>query len=416
MMTDRSDTADYIWLTGDEAQAVLTEVAAHDMPLHATVARLRIKLSPARTHLAIEQVELRRRAATKFAHPDQMFFTRLGLEQATDQWVAAYKAWRVGEFLRNSHPRLGEARLLADLCCGIGGDLISLAERAGSSSTPVAIGLDLNPIAAHFAAVNSGATVQVADVARFDVRSVIAWHIDPDRRATGRRTTTLEYCQPDLNVIDRLLSQNPNAAIKLAPATKVPNDWTTTCELEWISRDRECRQLVAWHGNLALTPGLHRATILPPTRECQRSECATPPRTLTGPPNQPNPITSKPDQFIFDTDPAVRTARLTGTIAAEHNLAALSSGPTYLTGPRAISDPSLTCFQVDDVLQIRVRALADYLHQRNIGMLEIKTRGVGIDPEKLRRDLKLHGNNAATLLITNLAGRPTAILAQRIGT
>ena len=50
-----------------------------------------------------------------------------------------------------------------------------------------------------------------------------------------------------------------------------------------------------------------------------------------------------------------------------------------------------------------------------IGQLEIKKRGVDIDPEKLRRELKLRGDNAATLLITRVAGRPTAILAQRVG-
>ena len=46
--------------------------------------------------------------------------------------------------------------------------------------------------------------------------------------------------------------------------------------------------------------------------------------------------------------------------------------------------------------------------------LEIKKRGVDIDPEKLRRDLKLRGDNAATLLITRIAGRATAILAMRL--
>jgi hypothetical protein len=35
-------------------------------------------------------------------------------------------------------------------------------------------------------------------------------------------------------------------------------------------------------------------------------------------------------------------------------------------------------------------------------------------PEKLRRELKLRGDNAATLLITKVAGRPTAILAHRV--
>ena len=64
-----------------------------------------------------------------------------------------------------------------------------------------------------------------------------------------------------------MLARNANAAIKLAPATKLPPDWIARCELEWISRDRECRQLVAWHGNLAAPrPPPRNNPILNPQR------------------------------------------------------------------------------------------------------------------------------------------------------
>jgi THUMP domain-like len=66
-------------------------------------------------------------------------------------------------------------------------------------------------------------------------------------------------------------------------------------------------------------------------------------------------------------------------------------------------------------LPLRTRALAQHLRSRNIGQLEIKKRDIAIDPEQLRRDLKLRGDVAATLLITPIAGRPTAILAHRVG-
>jgi hypothetical protein len=66
------------------------------------------------------------------------------------------------------------------------------------------------------------------------------------------------------------------------------------------------------------------------------------------------------------------------------------------------------------VLPLRVRSIAQHLRERGIGRLEIMKRGVDIDPEKLRRELKLLGDNAATLLITQIAGRSAAIVAQRI--
>src|SRR5262245_19577967 len=107
-----NDLADYQWLTESKAAELLTELAADPAPLHTVVARLRSQLTATRAHLLLEQIELRRRAAEKFTHADRMFFTRTALEQATDEQTAAYKANRVGEFLRNSQSRLGETRLL----------------------------------------------------------------------------------------------------------------------------------------------------------------------------------------------------------------------------------------------------------------------------------------------------------------
>ena len=107
-------------------------------------------------------------------------------------------------------------------------------------------------------------------------------------------------------------------------------------------------------------------------------------------------------------------AHLKGNLAAVHKLNALDAGPTYLTGDTPIADAALTCFQVDDILPLRTPSLAKYLRDRQVGQLEIKKRGVDMVPEKLRRELKLRGDNAATLLIAKVAGRPTAIFAHRL--
>jgi hypothetical protein len=400
-MTTCSDLADYEWLTGDEAGAILAELADDKTPLHTAIARLRGRFTPAQTHLLLEQTDLRRRATAKFTQADQLFFTRIGLEQATDEWVAAYKASRFTTQRAAGLSTSNGPAVFADLCCGIGGDLKALAANAPT------IGIDRDPIIAHFAAINTGATVHTTDITTFDLNSASAFHIDPDRRPTGRRTTSLEWCEPNITTIDALLARVPNAAIKLAPASEVPPHWSAHCELEWISRERECRQLVAWHGTLARSPAQHRATILPAARGLAQ-------RTITGHPKQPIPIADKPNKYVFDIDPAVLAAKLKGVLAAEHNLTALSAGSTYLTSDNPITDPALTCFAVEEVIPFRVDKLAKHLAAHNIGQLEIKKRGVDLNPEKLRRNLKLRGDNSATLLITPIANRATAILAQRV--
>jgi hypothetical protein len=388
-----SEVADYVWLTGDEAGAMLVELAEDDRPLHSLVSKLRGRVSAERTHLLLEQIELRRRATAKFAHPERMFFTRIGLEQATDEWVAAYKASRFAQRAAlNVSKRAG---IVADLCCGVGGDLMALAKECA------VIGVDHDPATAHFAAANSGTTVHPIDVNQFDLRDISAFNIDPDRRATGHRTTSLDACEPNLATLESLIARVPNGAVKLSPAARVPPEWSNRRELEWISRDRQCRQLVAWHGAVAQFPGQHRATILPALR------------TITGMPKQPLPVAAAVDRYVFDVDPAVLAARLKGVLASQHGLTAVASGATYLTGPRAIEDVALACFEVADVFPLEPRKLARYLAERAIGILEIKKRGVEIDPEKLRRELKPRGDNAATLLVTRAGGQTKVIVAQR---
>ena len=70
--------------------------------------------------LATAQRELRLVAAAKFSRADQMLFTRAGYEQSSSEAIARYRAARL------AGARHGAGRV-ADLCCGIGGDLIALA-------------------------------------------------------------------------------------------------------------------------------------------------------------------------------------------------------------------------------------------------------------------------------------------------
>src|SRR6267142_2205170 len=111
---------DYRWLVSEATRpwlAMAREESSHGATV-GLLLRLRKDLSAERAHLVVEQIELRRRAREKFSLADAMFFTRKGLEQATDEQLSAYKAARF---------RADDS--IADLCSGIGGDLISLAVR-----------------------------------------------------------------------------------------------------------------------------------------------------------------------------------------------------------------------------------------------------------------------------------------------
>ncbi len=65
---------------------------------------------------ALGQHEPRVRARAKFTRAMRMYFTRPGLEQASSELTAHHRA-----------RRYADARHVADLCAGLGGDLIALA-------------------------------------------------------------------------------------------------------------------------------------------------------------------------------------------------------------------------------------------------------------------------------------------------
>lgn len=401
MSTD--DLADYRWLLGEEGRRWIAQLAGNCQPSVAETERMRKQLSARQTHLVLEQVELRRRGREKFVDAERMFFTRVGLEQATDQFVARYKA-----------SRFPADQPVADLCCGIGGDLLAMASRGP------AVGVDLDPIVASLAEANlavasdarayaKDSCVRVGDVANLAIEEFAAWHMDPDRRPQGHRTTHVEYYEPPLAVIERMLASSGNAALKLAPAAEVPRSWETQGELEWISRDRQCRQLVAWFGRLATASGSRRVTIV-----SSQPEGPAVLRTLSGRPDARTPVAPQIGRYVFDPDAAVLAAKLVGTLAAEHALAAIDESVAYLTGDWPIHDPALACFEVTDVLPFDLKRLKQLVRSRGIGQLEIKKRGVRQEPEQIRRQLRLSGDHAAVLLVAPVERRVTAILAKRV--
>ena len=125
MTTSTAD--DFRWLVSDEAAPILIEVQDAIVnqvnPLR-IAKKLRKQISPERSALVMEQAKLRIRAKKKFSRPENMFFTGRGLEQSSGKLIAQYKAMRFAGLAN-----------VADICCGIGGDLIGLSKRGIRSST-----------------------------------------------------------------------------------------------------------------------------------------------------------------------------------------------------------------------------------------------------------------------------------------
>ena len=385
---------DYRWLVSEAALPWLERASAGATTR--LIAGLRKELSAERAHLVAELGELRGRAREKFTQAAQMYFTRKGLEQATDEQLAEYKAIRFP-----AHERY------ADLCCGVGGDLLALARRG------TATGVDLDPVAALMAEANLTAhgfaqnqhKVLVQDAAEIDVARFAAWHCDPDRRAEGKRTTSIDLFAPPLDALDRLVEGNANGAIKLAPASEVPANWVERAELEWLGSRGECRQQVAWFGGLARHSGKRAATIVEASGEA---------RTIVGVASEAAPVAQKLGRYLYEPHAAVLAAKLAGVVCAEHELSSVSAGIGYLTGDRQVNGAALAAFEVVDVLPLDRKQLKAYCRQHGIGRLEVKKRGLEIDPARLRKEIVGKGDNEATLIVSPIGGQARAIVARRI--
>jgi hypothetical protein len=105
-------------------------------------------------------------------------------------------------------------------------------------------------------------------------------------------------------------------------------------------------------------------------------------------------------------------AGLVAEVAQEIDGHLLDTTIAYITGDRAVRSPFVTGYEVLEVLPFGLKRLRSLLRERDVGRLTIKKRGSAIEPETLRRQLRLHGDAEATVVVTRVAGQPSVLVVQ----
>ena len=349
---------------------------------------------PALVAAVLTQARLRERARAKFGEfADRMLFTEAGLEQATRLPVAALHA---GRYAQAGLP------LVADLGCGIGGDALALAALERE-----VLAVERDPATAAIAAYNlapfPSVTVTVGEAESTDLPDDAAVFLDPARRTAGpggARVGAAEWT-PSLDFCFATAAERPTG-MKLAPAfdrTRIPSD----LEAQWVTAAGETVELTLWSGALA-RPGIRRSAVV------LGAEGAA---ELNAGGDSEDADVVPLGRYVFEPAGSVIRARLIGDLGREVGAGMLSPGIAYLTGDRPADSPFLTAFEVAETLPLDERRIARVLRDRGIGRVEIKKRGVDIDPAQFRTKLDLRGDAAATLVLTRIAGRRRAILTER---
>src|SRR5690606_14968455 len=87
----------------------------------------------------------------------------------------------------------------------------------------------------------------------------------------------------------------------------------------------------------------------------------------------------------------------------------------WVTTHNPVATPFGASFRVIERFPLDQKVLKRELRSRGIGTLEIKKRGVDVDPAEFRTRLALEGDASATLILTRVAGKRVALFAERLG-
>jgi len=381
------------WLLTPAGQQLLARAAqAPTDPLQAS-AQLRKEAAAEHVAAALTQVDLRRRAEAKFGEDAaRMYFTPDGLEQATRRPVARHRAARLVA---------AQTRTVIDLGCGIGGDLVAIAE-AGITVA----GVDLDPLRVEVARANLdalglGGAVSVADATEVDHAGFEVVFADPARRSARGRTFAVDDWTPPWPFVQGLLART--SCVKVAPG--IPHDLIPEgVEGEWVSDHGEVKEAALWSGALATTR--RRATVigdgglatLTDEDDPHFGEGPAPVRAVGG--------------YLYEPDGAVIRAGLVTAVAAGIGGGLVDEHIAYVTGDEAFRTPFARSYRVLEELPQREKQLRAALRERGVGRLTIKKRGVAVVPEELRKRLALSGDNEATIVLTRVAGKGVCLLVE----
>lgn len=381
------------WLLLPAGQTLLAEAMQSD--LHESE-RLRV-LTRLRKHAAAEQAAaayetawLRQRAASKFAHASDMYFTREALEQASRERIAAYRAERFAAYAR-----------VGDFCCGIGGDTLSLAQRTQVHA------VDLDPLRLAMAQENAttrGVQDQVqfieADLTQMALPNIEAIFFDPARRISGKRLFKLADYSPPISLVESWREQVKLIGVKVAPGIRDAEVAALgKVEVEFISVDGELKEAVLWFGENT-RPGRH-ATLLSQTSRMTYDASSA-----------PKPPLSTPLAYLYEPDPAIIRAHWVQELAHEIGAAQLDAEIAYLTSVHLNKTPLARCWRVLEWLPFQLKSLRARLRALDAGAVTVKKRGSPLDTDVLARQLSGAGARELVVVLTQSSGKPVALICE----
>ncbi|GAA4897353.1 class I SAM-dependent methyltransferase [Tessaracoccus lubricantis] len=350
--------------------------------------RLRARFAPDDVAWALTQAGLRRKGGAKFERAGEMLFTPAGLEQASREPVAR---WRAERFVAAGVTEVW------DLGCGIGADAMAFAA-AGLRVVGVELDAETAAVAQHNLNLVGGGEVIVGAAEDVEVPRGAAVFLDPARRTARGRTWNVADFTPSWDFVLGHLASERFVGVKLGPG--VPKELipggVQSC---FVSHRGDVVEASLWNR----LPAGPRAVVLDGTGQLELT--AEGRRQL-----EARPVGS----YVLEPDGAVIRAGLIDAVEPGRDLWLLDPHVAYLSCDEPVKSPYVTCFEVLEVLDHDVKRLRSWVREHAVGTLEIKKRGIEVDPAALRRQLKPKGPGAATLILARTVEGTRALVCRRI--
>lgn len=364
---------DVAYLRGDDGRRALAEVAERslsDAGRVADIAAIRTRFGD-RTPALVETTLLRRRARAKFADPSSWLFTDDALQQATAEPVAAHRARRL------------TGMRVHDVTCSVGAELAALASHAGS-----VLGSDLDRVRLAMARNNVGDVDLVLADALVPVSRDTVVVADPGRRTGGRRRFDPRAYTPALDALLEVY-RDRDLVVKCAPGIDFDQlgGLGFVGEVAVTSLGGSVREACLWSSGLTAAGVRRRAVVLDRAEEVTDAD-------------PDDCVVAPAGRWIIDPDGAVVRAGLVRQYATRHRLWQLDPDIAYLSGD-ALPD-GVRGFEVLAEVGFDEKRVRRELVARDCGAVEILVRGLDVDPDALRRRLKLRGTQSLSMVLTRI--------------
>jgi hypothetical protein len=406
-MTERLiGTAEEITNRLAECEEAVAQVA--NVPLSAKViTQFRKQFGEDLAGVLLSVTALQSKARKKFADSDTQrvwWVTDKSLQQATAWQVAKLKSTWFGD------------RAVHDLCCGVGGDAMQMANRGS------VIAIDADPVLAGMAGANLAGgfsaydcQARCGDAMTVDIPADAAVHIDPDRRSQGSRSSQPDLYQPNWDQVMKIVEHVESAIVKVAPAAQIDlmqprlddSSETHRCWISLRGSVREQALLVGESVTLAGLPagGTSAAIVAGDgtvARFCSAGSTQSPLRA------------QQPMGFMIDPDASIRAAGLTESFATEHEFHLLGSASGFLTCDNKVNSirQLATAGRVIWSGAFDDRKLRREFRDRNVYPQTIKVRGTGHDPATLTKRFRQCGETPVTLWLGRNEARVFAAITE----